>query len=184
MLVGWGLVFPIITLGALMIYAFAAGEALLVRDNAEKPVFRAHASQWFWAFGYPDGQTGTGVLHVQAGETFDVEVTSADVIHSFWVPRLGGKIDAIPGRANRITLRADAPGRYHGLCAEYCGVGHPLMPFVVEAHLPENYPDALAKARDMQSNDEFPLPERSGAAAGEFVQNIIEYVLEWLGVGE
>ncbi|UXN74056.1 hypothetical protein N8D56_01640 [Devosia sp. A8/3-2] len=61
-------------------------------------------------------------------------VTAADVIHSFWVPRLGGKIDAIPGRRNVIRLEADEPGIYWGICAEYCGPGHDTMMFRVEAH--------------------------------------------------
>jgi heme/copper-type cytochrome/quinol oxidase subunit 2 len=61
-------------------------------------------------------------------------VSSDDVIHSFWVPRLGGKIDAIPGTRNRILIRADVPGRYGGVCAEFCGVGHTQMSFAVVAH--------------------------------------------------
>lgn len=183
-LIGWGLIFPFVVLGLLMIFAFATGESLLSRGDTAKPVYRAHASQWFWTFGYPDGKVGTGVLHVRVGETFHVEVTSEDVIHSFWVPRLGGKIDAIPGRVNRIALKADAPGRYHGLCAEYCGVGHALMPFVVEAHPAGAYTTALLEAEGMQGNDAFPLQERPAAAAGEAVRKIIDYVLRWVGVKE
>ncbi len=78
--------------------------------------------------------TRADVLEIPAGRNVEVFVTSADVIHSFWVPRLGGKIDAIPGSRNRILLRADAPGRYGGVCAEFCGTGHSAMAFSVLVH--------------------------------------------------
>jgi cytochrome c oxidase subunit 2 len=74
------------------------------------------------------------IVHIPAGEPVDFHITSRDVIHSFWIPRLGGKMDAIPGRINILRLQADAPGIYRGVCAEFCGVGHALMPFEVHAH--------------------------------------------------
>ncbi|WP_420225042.1 cytochrome c oxidase subunit II [Pigmentiphaga litoralis] len=74
------------------------------------------------------------IIHIPAGEPIDFHITSRDVIHSFWIPRLGGKMDAIPGRINVMRLQADAPGIYRGVCAEFCGVGHALMPFEVHAH--------------------------------------------------
>ncbi|GGX07361.1 QoxB, Quinol oxidase subunit II [Pigmentiphaga litoralis] len=74
------------------------------------------------------------IIHIPAGEPVDFHITSRDVIHSFWIPRLGGKMDAIPGRVNILRLQADAPGIYRGVCAEFCGVGHALMPFEVHAH--------------------------------------------------
>lgn len=183
-LVGWGLVFPVLTLGALMIFVFAAGESLLTHRGSGRPAFRAHASQWLWTFHYPGGHSSTGILHVPAGETFYVEITSEDVIHSFWVPRLGGKIDAIPGRSNRVVLKADAPGRYHGLCAEYCGIGHALMPFAVEAHLPEKYHAALAEAEGIPGHVAFPLQERPEASGGKAVRSLAEHVRAWLGISK
>lgn len=124
-LIGWGLVFPTITLTALMIFALAGGERLFGDRDAPLDV-SAHARQFAWTFTYADG-TETPVLHVAAGQPFRLRITSEDVIHSFWVPRLGGKMDAIPGRENIMVLEADAPGRYRGLCAEYCGIGHAHM---------------------------------------------------------
>jgi len=78
--------------------------------------------------------TRADILDIPAGRTVEIMVTGTDVIHSFWVPRLGGKIDAIPGTTNRILIRADVPGRYGGVCAEFCGTGHAGMDFSVIAH--------------------------------------------------
>ena len=107
----------------------------------------ARPQQWVWEFRYPgvEGAT-TGTLHLPAGRPVDVAVIGTDVIHSFWVPRLGGKIDAIPGHVNVIRLSADRPGTYGGVCAEFCGTGHADMAFTVIAHPPETYAPALAEA--------------------------------------
>ena len=74
------------------------------------------------------------VLHLPAGIPVDSSVTSLDVIHAFWVPRLAGKIDAVPGHANLLRIQADVPGRYQGLCNEFCGIGHSGMRFDVIVH--------------------------------------------------
>src|SRR3546814_2360781 len=73
-------------------------------------------------------------LHIPVGEPVTLELESADVIHSFWIPRLSGKLDMIPGRRNVMRIQADKPGVYAGQCAEYCGGPHALMGFVVIAH--------------------------------------------------
>jgi len=73
-------------------------------------------------------------LHIPANTPVDIYVTSSDVIHSFWVPRLAGKIDAIPGHTSVLRLEADEPGDYRGQCAEFCGRGHAHMQFRVSAH--------------------------------------------------
>jgi len=147
-LILWGgLVMPLIVLTALVTTAFALGESLLMRSNDPPLRIEAHARMWSWEFRYPasEGRTTENVLHIPAGRDVEFVVTSADVIHSFWVPRLGGKIDAIPGHVNRIRLRADSPGRYGGVCAEFCGEGHPAMRFSVEAHAAEDYAAVLAR---------------------------------------
>ena len=76
-----------------------------------------------------------------------VHTRSDDVIHSFWVPRLGGKLDAIPGRTLVLRLQADAPGRYLGQCAEFCGAGHARMPLVVIALPPDEFDAWLVAER-------------------------------------
>jgi cytochrome c oxidase subunit 2 len=86
------------------------------------------------------------VLHLPAGTPVDIVVTSKDVIHAFWVPTLAGKVDAVPGRTNRLRIQADRPGQYEGQCNEFCGLGHAVMRFVVFVHRPEDYAAALAQA--------------------------------------
>jgi cytochrome c oxidase subunit II len=142
MLIGGGLIFPAVVLMALLIAALLVGDRLSPRGEPGVLRVEAQARQWAWTFAYPDlpGRAATeGVLHVPVGRPFEVHVSSQDVIHSFWAPRLGGKIDAIPGQVNVIRLQADAPGVYRGQCAEYCGRSHAMMDFVVQAHSPADY---------------------------------------------
>ncbi|MFN3313366.1 MAG: cytochrome c oxidase subunit II [Hyphomonas sp.] len=158
-LVGGGLIFPIVTMAALLVFALMRGEQLTARPDPSARVFEAHAVQWRWTFSYPGGEQTDDVLHVPAGEPFQVSITSEDVIHSFWVPRLGGKMDAIPGRANLILLKADAPGIYRGMCAEYCGIGHLQMVFEVHAHPPEAYAARLAEAAAQAASEGVQVPD-------------------------
>ncbi len=84
--------------------------------------------QWWWEYRYPDlGIVTASELHVPVGQPVQLSITSADVIHSFWAPGLGGKRDAIPGHVTRIAFRADSTGDYSGQCAEFCGVSHANM---------------------------------------------------------
>jgi len=84
--------------------------------------------QWWWEYKYPDlGITTANEMHMPVGKPVQIAITSADVIHSFWAPRLGGKRDAIPGHVNYIALQADAVGDYSGQCAEFCGASHANM---------------------------------------------------------
>ena len=91
--------------------------------------------QWWWEFKYPDLKIVTAnELHLPAGQTVAFNLHAPDVIHSFWMPQLGGKRDVVPGRVNRITLAPDEPGEYPGQCAEYCGMSHANMRFRVIVH--------------------------------------------------
>ena len=84
--------------------------------------------QWWWEFQYPElGIVTATDLHLPVGRPVSLEIASTDVIHSFWVPGLGGKRDAIPGSLTRIVLTADTPGEYYGQCAEFCGASHANM---------------------------------------------------------
>ena len=142
-----GLVIPTLILAALVTTALALGERLLAipRVSGGAPLrIEALARQWVWEFRYPGGAATFDRLHIPAGRDVDFTVTSADVIHSFWIPRLGGKIDAIPGHANIVRLRADRPGVYGGVCAEFCGTGHAAMAFTVEAHEEAGFAAVLA----------------------------------------
>src|SRR5881628_3574870 len=84
--------------------------------------------QWWWEYKYSNlGIVTANEMHVPVGKPVQLSITSADVIHSFWAPALGGKRDAIPGRINRIAFRADSMGDYSGQCAEFCGESHANM---------------------------------------------------------
>lgn len=119
-----------------VILALTAASLWLGESHRADPALRiaVEGRMWEWRFRYPGGAESVGVLHLPVGREVELAVTSPDVIHSFWIPRLGGKIDAIPGHTNLIRLRADAPGEYGGVCAEYCGIGHAAMDFTAEAH--------------------------------------------------
>lgn len=96
------------------------------------------AHQWWWQADYRPGQpqsnfTTANDIHIPVGVPVRIELRSDDVIHSFWVPKLAGKTDVIPGRVNSMWIEAKEPGIYRGQCAEYCGVEHALMAFHVIA---------------------------------------------------
>src|SRR5438067_7345107 len=100
--------------------------------------------QFAWEFAYPDANVRTtNDLHVPVGEPVVLEITSQDVIHSFWVPELAGKVDANPGLTNRLTFTAEQAGVYRGVCAELCGIGHANMLFQVTAMEPAEFDDWL-----------------------------------------
>lgn len=134
--VGLGLVFPATVLAALLGYGLVVGERLLPRAGPGVVAVQAEARQWAWRFAYDDapGRVTENRLHIPAGRPVDVAITTADVVHSFWVPRLAGKLDAVPGHVNLLRLQADAPGRYQGLGAEFNGAGYRRHRFEVIAH--------------------------------------------------
>jgi cytochrome c oxidase subunit II len=150
-----GLVLPAIVLLPLIAYGLVAGENLLPLPGTAPPRIEAMARQWTWTFRYPDhgGVVTKNVLHLPAGQPVDVDVTSEDVIHAFWIPRFAGKIDALPGHVNRLRIQADQPGRYAGQCNEFCGLGHAGMRFDVIVHRPEDFSAALAQAAASEGSE-------------------------------
>jgi cytochrome c oxidase subunit 2/cytochrome aa3-600 menaquinol oxidase subunit 2 len=144
---GFGLAFPLAVLAALLGWGLFLGERHLVPGRA-RVVVEAEARQWAWTFRYPDpGRAPTeGVLVIPAGQPVDVAITSRDVIHSFWVPRLAGKLDAIPGRVNVLAIEAELPGDYGGLSAEFSGAGYAGHRFTVRAVAPADWDAFLAGA--------------------------------------
>jgi cytochrome c oxidase subunit 2 len=116
----------------------------VVSAEAEAPVvIRVRALQWWWEVTYP-GEAGPDLvtaneIRIPAGRPVRIELSAADVIHSFWVPNLAGKQDMIPGRDNVLTLTARQPGSYRGQCAEFCGMQHAHMAFMVIAEPPEAF---------------------------------------------
>jgi cytochrome c oxidase subunit II len=135
-IIGGGIILPSVSVAALLAFGIPMGHRMLSLSlNGVQPLrIEVIAHQWRWEIRYPDqGIVTTNRVVIPAGRAIDLHVTSADVIHSFWVPRLGGKTDAIPGRINVLRLQADEPGDYRGQCAEFCGAQHAHMLFAVEA---------------------------------------------------
>jgi cytochrome c oxidase subunit II len=141
--IAWGgLVLPIGSIVVILAFGIPLGQRMLPLPPAEGEALRIDVTshQWWWEVSYP----GTDIvlenqLHIPAGVPVDLHLTSSDVIHSFWVPRLGGKMDMFPGRTNVLRLEANEPGIYHGSCSEFCGVGHAHMRFTVEAHAADDF---------------------------------------------
>lgn len=144
--IGMGLWFSLGILSVTLGVGLWVGERILPRDDGAIEI-RAHAFQWGFQFTHPgpEGAVETvDLLILPAGQPVDMVITSEDVIHSFWVPQLGGKRDAVPGHTNFLRLMADAPGRHGGLCAEFCGTGHSAMQFEVVVVPAEEWAAALA----------------------------------------
>ncbi|PXA03155.1 cytochrome c oxidase subunit II [Coraliomargarita sinensis] len=105
--------------------------------------------QWWWAFDYPEeGVTTANELVIPVGKAVKLNLRSADVIHSFWLPKLAGKVDLMPGQENFMWIQADEPGMYWGQCAEFCGDAHAYMLFRARAVPQEEYEAWLADLKD------------------------------------
>ncbi|WP_448663910.1 cytochrome c oxidase subunit II [Sphingomonas sp. CJ20] len=134
---GLGLAMPAVVLAVLLGYAFILGERTIARPDARAVTVEATGHQWYWTFRQP-GSAGAietrDILHIPAGRPVNVRIASVDVIHSFWVPRLGGKMDAVPGQVNVLRIQAEQPGTFEGQCAEFCGLHHASNRFRVIAH--------------------------------------------------
>lgn len=139
-----GLAFPVVVLTGLLIYGLSVTARVADAPRPGEMRVRVTGEMWWWRVAYLDA-TGREIVqdanevHIPVGRPVVVELESADVIHSLWVPRLGGKTDMIPGRRNFMRLQADRPGIYAGQCAEYCGGPHALMGFVVVAHAADDF---------------------------------------------
>lgn len=140
-----GIILPAVILIGLLIANLRASVAL--REPETALTIRVTGRQWWWEVHYPElGITTANELHIPAGRPVRVELRSADVIHSFWVPRLAGKMDMIPGMDHtNFVLRADKPGEYRGQCAEFCGLQHALMALYVVALEPGDFHEWVAE---------------------------------------
>jgi cytochrome c oxidase subunit 2 len=123
------------------------------------------AKRWWWDAEYSPGGAAAfraaNEIHIPVGRPVLLHLQSADVIHSFWVPKLAGKTDVIPGQVNTMWIEASAPGRYRGQCGEFCGAQHAHMAFYVIADPPLQFDQWERK----QAQPAFP-PAGSDAAAG------------------
>jgi cytochrome c oxidase subunit 2 len=114
------------------------GQRKLFGPHGEDVTIRITGHQWWWEAAYENEDpartfTTANEIHIPVGKSVNVKLNSADVIHSFWIPSLSGKLDAITGRENQMLLKADRPGTYRGQCAEFCGLQHAHMSLLVVA---------------------------------------------------
>jgi len=128
----------IVGLLALLGASIATDRALATLPLANAVHIEVIGHQWWWQVNYDDPVPArtfstANEMHIPVGRPVVVSLKADDVIHSFWVPNLHGKKDAIPGRTNTIQLQADKPGTYRGQCAEFCGLQHAFMAFTVVA---------------------------------------------------
>jgi cytochrome c oxidase subunit 2 len=124
------------------------------------------AHQWWWEARYNDPEPGkifntANELHIPVGRPVIMTLKSSDVIHTFWLPNLHGKKDMIPGRTSLIRLRADQAGTYRGQCAEFCGLEHAMMAFLVTAEPNDRY-EAWADAQRREASNVLSARESRG----------------------
>ena len=150
-----GFTIPVIILAVTFVLTLQTMTAFPMGDNemhAPPPMLRVIGHQWWWELQYViGGETKRVVtaneIHIPAGRPVDIELQTADVIHSFWVPELHGKVDLVPDKVNRIRLQADHPQTFRGECAEFCGTQHANMILLVQADAPADFDRWLANQR-------------------------------------
>lgn len=154
--IGWTIV-PALLLLSLAIPTLS-GIFALAQEREGALRVDVKANQWWWRYDYPK-QAGidqefitANELHIPTGRPVRLHMTSADIIHSFWVPRLAGKQDVTPGRTNRLTIEADRPGEYQGTCVEFCGLSHANMRLKVFAHEPAEF-DRWVRSQQLGAAD-------------------------------
>lgn len=143
-------------------------------DGNPPLVVEVIGKQWWWEFRYPEVQLANGEplttaneMVIPTGRTVYLSITSDNVIHSFWVPQLMGKVDAMPNHDNRLWFTATDPGQYFGQCAEYCGIQHAQMRMNVIAMTPTDYQAWVARS----SRPAEPVTDIAREGAEAFVAN-------------
>jgi cytochrome c oxidase subunit 2 len=161
MVVAGGLAFPAVVLTGLLIWSLGVTDRVMARAEPTDLRIRVTGEMWWWRVHYLDGERvlfeTANEIRVPVGRTVAFELQSADVIHAFWIPQLGGKMDMVPGRTNTLRLQADKAGVYRGQCTEFCGAAHALMAMEVIAEPQADYEAWAARQAEAAS----------GAYAGE-----------------
>jgi cytochrome c oxidase subunit 2 len=178
--VGGGIVLPLIVLTALLVYTLLAAAGMVAAHREPFVRVEVIGHQWWWRVHYLDGEgrldfATANEIRIPAGRSVELKLKSQDVLHSLWVPSLAGKLDLIPGKDNRLLLRADRTGVFRGQCAEYCGGPHALMALLVVAEDEERFerwrqaqraPAAVASNRLFEARCATCHTVRGTAAAG------------------
>jgi cytochrome c oxidase subunit II len=165
LILGGGVALPLVVLTGLLVPGLAMIPAL--RAPPTDPLrIEVSGEQWWWRVAYrPPGMEpipGANEVRLPRGRRVELVLTSPDVIHSFWIPSLAGKVDMIPGRVNRMVLEPTRAGVFRGQCAEFCGTSHALMAFAVVVMEPDAFDAWLAHAAAPAT----PPPAGGPAAAG------------------
>lgn len=140
LIVAGGIALPSVVIVVLLVLTVWSGGDLRREgaDGALRIDITGH--QYWWDVRYPDHDVRTAnEIHVPVGREVLLSLESEDVIHSVWVPRIAGKLDLVPGRVNRMTVRVDEPGVFAGSCAEFCGLQHAKMRIELVAHEPDDF---------------------------------------------
>ena len=146
--VGWGVVGPLVVLVVVFGATVYAMRVIPRVEPSDALVVEIVGNQWFYEVEYPDqGITATDEVHIPVGRPVAFRLTSADVIHSFWVPALGGKRDMLPDGVNTLVLQADVPGEHVSRCAEFCGLRHADMELIVVAEPEQQFEAWVAEQR-------------------------------------
>ena len=164
LIIGGGVVLPTLVLAAYLIYGLALLPDLVEPAPEGSLTVAVSGEQWWWRVRYlpPDGDPVelANEIRLPVGEPVEFVLDSPDVIHSFWIPTLGGKIDMIPGRRTRLALEPTRTGVFHGVCAEYCGTSHALMRFSVVVQEPDDFQRWLDAQRAPAQEPQTPLAAR------------------------
>ena len=140
-----GIVAPVVILAVLAVVTVTTTRDVR-RAKAGELQVEVTAKRWWWDVRYPEAGVATAdEVHIPVGRPIDVVLRSDNVVHSFWVPQLAGKLDAVPGQTNHLRFEASQPGTYLGECAEYCGIQHARMGFIVVADAPADFDRWLAR---------------------------------------
>lgn len=177
LILGGGVIAPILVLGALLLYGLVLMPRLRELPASEGPRVAVTGEQYWWRVHYigfgdnpddDDDVTLANEIHLPVGERTRFVLDSPDVIHSFWVPSLAGKVDMIPGRSNTLIIEPTRTGVFRGACAEYCGTSHAHMRFVVVVTTREDF-DRWLRAQAAPASPTRTLAQQRGHDA--FLRN-------------
>jgi cytochrome c oxidase subunit 2 len=159
--IGGGIVFPVVTLAALLVHSLGVSRALVLPREDQPLRVEVIGRQYWWEVRYPDAGEGAvtaNEIRLPVGREVELLLSSGDVIHSVWIPNLHGKMDMIPGRVNRQRFTPERTGVLRGQCTEFCGLQHALMAFSVVVEEPAEFEAWLAR-------QQAPVPEPEDAEA-------------------
>jgi cytochrome c oxidase subunit 2 len=170
LILGGGVALPLVVLTGLLVPGLAMIPALRAPGGPLR--IEVAAEQWWWRIVYHQPGRGpvasANEIRLPRGQRIELELTSPDVIHSFWVPSLAGKVDAIPGRRTRLVLEPTRAGTFRGACAEFCGTSHALMAFVVVVMEPAEFDAWLER----EATPAAPPPDGPAARGAELFQEL------------